>query len=194
MKMRLPQCCAGLAVVLAGCGHGPSTRFYVLSPVGPAGATAGAVYRGAPIRVIAVHVPPTLDRPELVRSIDADEVALRDFDRWAAPLGDLARQALTQDLLDRLPPGAVLFPDVQTASVHRDLVLDILAFSQTHGVGVLDISWTLLAPPGSSRPLTGTVRLTAPALAAGAEGEAELLSRLLAQAADQIARDIRQAD
>ncbi|HET8612548.1 MAG TPA: hypothetical protein VFL92_07260, partial [Sphingomonas sp.] len=61
MKRWLPL--AALAL-LAGCGHSPPTHFFTLDPAPP---KAPAPARPAhPVRLGAVHIPPELDRPELV--------------------------------------------------------------------------------------------------------------------------------
>jgi uncharacterized lipoprotein YmbA len=51
----------GGAAVLVACGTSPPTRFFTLDAAPPATAPASA-YAGAPLRVVAVNIPPALDR------------------------------------------------------------------------------------------------------------------------------------
>lgn len=185
---------AGLgAAALAGCGHGAATTFYTLDPVAPSAvpaSTSAPAYAPVPVRVDAVHVPAVLDRPELVRPVGTNGVQVRDFDRWAAPLGELARRALTQDLAARLPQGSVVFPDSPKPPGARGIVVDLLAITPGADTTTLDASWTLLpAVRGGAVLRQRSVRLTTPP-AAGPGGQAHDLSALLAQLADRIAADL----
>ena len=98
-----------LCMGLAACGHSDPTRFFTLDALPP---TAPTAYAGPPLRVRAVHIPPALDRAELARETSPGEVSVDDFAHWAAPLGQTARQVLTEDLAARLPSGEIGPPNV----------------------------------------------------------------------------------
>ena len=197
----------GLATLalLAGCAGAP-TRIHTLESSGPA--TAAAAWTRGAFRIDAVHVPPAFDRPELVRRTDSYTVTLSDNDRWAAPLGELVRRALTQDLERRLPAGVVIYPDAPKPPAAAGLVIDILSVHPEADGVTMDASWTWVAarapatrvtvggmvsvaphPPVAtpSRP----VHLTAPAVGGGVPAIAPELSTLLALLADRIAADDR---
>ena len=53
----------------------------------------------------------TLDRPEVVTQILPNRLSIDESDRWGAPLAQLMRRTLAQDLTSRLPPGMFIFPD-----------------------------------------------------------------------------------
>ena len=132
-------------------------------------------------------------------------MVLSDADRWAAPLGELARRALTQDLERRLPTGAVIYPDAPKPPAARGLVIDLLSVRPDAAGGVvLDASWTWVAPralptataTGGAGPTpvalpSRPVHLTTAAVEGGVETIAPELSALLAQLADRIAADSR---
>ncbi len=78
-------------------------RFYTLSPVGGDSAAANAL---PAIRVVRVTLPGEIDRAELVQRIDANRLQLQENDRWAAPLGEMIRRTLADDLRSRVPAAA----------------------------------------------------------------------------------------
>ena len=179
---------AALAAELAGCAGAP-TRIHTLEP--SPGEAAGRWARPA-FRVDAVHIPPAFDRPELVRREGPYTVALSDRDRWAAPLGELVRRALTQDLASRLPAGAVIFPDAPKPPVAAGLVVDILTLSSGPDGVRMQASWTWLAPRADAALPAAvvaprSVTLTTPSRGEAPEALAPELSELLAKLADAIA-------
>ncbi len=208
----LPRCAAAAlaalaTALLAGCAGAP-TRIHTLEASGPGAAAASGWARGS-FRLDAVHVPPAFDRPELVRRTDPYTVVLSDNDRWAAPLGELVRRTLTQDLERRLPPGVVVYPDAPKPPAAAGLVVDILSVHPGADGVTMDASWTWIAPRA---PVTRTtvggvavitapapvalpsrpVHLTTPAAGTDVQAIAPELSALLAQLADRIAADGRQ--
>ena len=194
---RRPAAAIVLAAALCACAS-PPTRFYTLDPA-PASASV-AVARVPPVRVDAVHLPPGLDRPEIVEEVAANQVTVHDFARWSAPLGEQARRVLTQDLAARLPAGSVTYPDAPKPPLGRGLVVDVLAVSHADGQAVMDASWTLTLGAGAAGPLGGSaaplaytgraLRVTAPTAGAGAQAAAPEMSALLARLSDAIAADL----
>jgi len=84
----------------AGCSSSPPTRFYTLSdtaPEAPAPAGMGVV------QVTGVTIPGELDRPELVRQIGPNQLSIAGLDRWAAPLDQMIRRVLSDDIGRRVP-------------------------------------------------------------------------------------------
>lgn len=178
------------ALALAGCGHSPATTFLALEPAPPA---VVAVYRGPPVRVPFLHVPVVLDRPEFVRQV-AGEVKIADFDRWAAPLGLLARNTLIQDLQARLPAGAVLPPDA--AAVVPDIRVEatVLAFRVEGAEAVMEASYRIVRPAAGRTPATPPrprpVTLRTPLADQTPLAQAQGWSALLGQLADRVAADL----
>ena len=217
MTMRRSGLALGLALAAAGCSHSPPTQFYVLAPSIPA-STLAEPYQGPPIRVTAVKFPPEFDRPELVDNRGSSALVVHDFAQWAAPIGALARQALTEDLVARLPPGQVL-DDGALSLAHRDVEVEILALRREGRATSLVLTWTLsperpealpaegagaavtaLATEGG-RPATSRagsemhrLRLSEASSGSGPEDQAQVVGRLLGRTADQIALTLAAAD
>jgi hypothetical protein len=186
MDVDLKRASGGLALLLlAACGHSPPTRFFTLDPTPPS-RHATAEVAMAPIQLNAVHIPPALDRPQVVTQLGANRLDVHDFDQWASPLGEMMRRTLAQDLLARLPQGTFILPDAPRPQGIRGLVVDVLQIDAAPGGQVtLVASWTLLGP-GAARPtLIRNVQLTANA-GPGPQGTAAAMSQLLGQLADEI--------
>ena len=177
-----------LALLLTACA-GAQTRFYTLQPTTPA-AQEHATYAGPPIRIDAVHIPASLDRPELVRDEGGDRFTVSDNDHWAAPVGELLRRVLTQDLAAILPSDKVIFPDAPKPPGAQGLVIDILSITPSAEGIVMQASWTVLPAPRGAIVHQRTVRLIVPSAGTGVRGNAEELSALAGQLAAAIAQDL----
>jgi len=183
------QLIAVLALLtLAGCASSPPTRFFALDPVSP-GSAAAAADTSAAVKVDAVHIPPALDRDSMVRGESDNQLQISSQDRWAGDLGEMIRRVLTQDLAQRLPSGMVVAPESPAPASARGLVIDILTFQPQAGEVVLDADWTLLQGMQADPLLRRSVHLTQSATPS-AQGEAEAMSALLGQLADDIAARI----
>ncbi len=181
------------SALLAGCaGSSAPTAYFTLQPVAP---TVAVPYAGPPVQVLAVHLPAALDRVELLRETAPGRFEVDDFARWAGPPGRIARQALTEDLVNRLPPGAVVFPDAVKPINALGVTVDILSLRSSGGSTQSDISWTwrptdpatLARGPAAS---LRTVRLSTPAGDGSPAATAQALGALLGQVADRIAADL----
>lgn len=178
----------GLAALalLAGCGHSPPTRFFTLDAV-PATRPVTPTAYVAPVQLDAVHIPAALDRPEVVSQVGANELRVSDLDHWGAPLGEIMRRTLAQDLMARLPQGAFVLPDAPRPPGVRALVVDVLQLQADAGGRVyLQASWTLAGRTSTEPPVIQNVQLTADG-APGAAGQAAALSQLMGELADRIA-------
>lgn len=179
-----------MLTVLAGCASSPPSKFFDLTAVAPQAAPAAAA-AGAPVRVAAVHLPSTLDREEIVRTDPGNALEINGLDRWGAPLDEMVRRVLTQDLLERLPAGKVVLPSGPAPAGTGRIVVDLLAFqSDSSGAVTLRGSWSLL-PAGAGNPaLIRDFHYTETADAASFGDQAAAMSRLLGQLADDIARSL----
>lgn len=172
-----------MLVVLAGCQSAP-TRLYTLS----ADVTAAprSTYGGPPIRVDSVRFPPDLDRIEIVHDAGFGELRVSDVDHWSAPLGELARQALSGDLLARLPAGKTVFPHLMKPAGACGVSVDVLDFEADRQGARLQASWTVTGNGGTPSANGGTVTLREDLPATNAAAVAQSLSALLGQLADHI--------
>jgi hypothetical protein len=172
-------------VLLAACGHSAPTRFYALDSHGPP-TPLGLAAKADPVRVLAVRVPPQLDRLEIARQAAGGAVQVDDLNRWSAPLGDLARNALSQDLIDRLPSVEILPARAQAPDGTRDLTVEILSL-QRQETGFELSAIIEVADAATGRILNSqTVRLFEASDRSDAAAEADALSSLLAKLADLI--------
>ena len=172
------------SLATAACGSSPPTRYYVLDAIAPQGARPHPIAR--PVRVAAVHLPDELDRLEIVSRLGPNRLQLRGQDRWAAPLDDMSRRVLAQDLVERLPPGAVILPRSPAPRDVRQIVVDVQRFAAaSDGSARLQGAWSLQDPNGALA--RHAFDLQAQTSDASAKGQAAAMSRLLATLADHIA-------
>lgn len=178
-----------LAAAIAGCGHSPPVRYLTLSaePV----VTPSASTRMQPVQLTAVHIPAELDRLEVVTQSSANQVTVHDTDRWAAPLGQMMRRTLAQDLLTRLPAGNFVLPDAPAPPGTRTLVVTVLNLeADANGTLSLQVSWTLMSGQPAHATLTQQATLTSSMSGHDAAIQAATLSQLLGQLADRIAASV----
>jgi uncharacterized lipoprotein YmbA len=172
-------------ILLAACGHSAPTQFYALDSHGPA-TPLGLVATADPVRVLAVRVPPELDRLEVVREVAGGTVQVDDLNRWSAPLGDLARKALLEDLADRLPGVDVLPARANASDKMRDLTVEILSLRRQE-MGFELRALLEVADAATGRNLNSqSVRLFVASSGSDAAAEAKAFSSLLAKLADVI--------
>jgi uncharacterized protein len=187
--MRLPASLL-LALLLAACASA-QTDTYTLSAVPPARMATGSPVR-PPLEVGEVSVPATIDRDEVVVVAPGDRLNVSSNSVWGAPLGQLIRRALSDDLSARLPPGSVLPPgDLAPPRGLRIVSLSIDQFSgDTAGHVVLRASWLLIR--SGERP-TGTPhreRIEVDAGAGTPRAVVPAMSRALGVLADRIAATV----
>jgi uncharacterized protein len=176
-----------LAPLLISC-HSAPTRIHTLHAVAPASSITH--YAGPPIRIDAVHVPPALDRIEVITGVAEGELRINDLDYWAAPLSQLAVQVLSADMVARLPPDRVIFPELRKPEGALGISVDILDFGASSTSAFLEASWTIASPQGDIAPRRGTGTFKEPGTDVTAAGTAQALSALLAQLADQIVAEL----
>jgi len=85
-----------VALATGGCGTSAPPHFYTLDST----ATADAAVPTASYAVIVgpVSVPASVDRPEFVVQVSPNRVAIDEFHRWAAPLGEGIARTVAGDL------------------------------------------------------------------------------------------------
>lgn len=179
----------GFVVLLAACGSSPKTQFYTLDPVPPQGAMPAAP--SIPVQVASVHIPPALDRQEMVRESAPHQLDISDQNRWGGSLDNMVQRVLTQDLAQRLSPSSVVLPQEPAPAPHDAIVVDILQFDQdASGQVIFDGSWSLTASD-SDKPLTSRhVRLSARAGSNSYSDQVAVMSKLIGELSDNIARDL----
>jgi uncharacterized lipoprotein YmbA len=140
------------ALVLVGaCSSTPPTRFYTLSDTAPeATPPAGVGW----VRIVGVTIPGEIDRPEVVRRIGPNQLSIAGFDRWAAPLDQTIRRALSDDISRRVPnpsPGQQYSVSVDIHEFYGDGSCNV----------TLRAAWTLIkqSPPQSAQPVNEEIQV-----------------------------------
>jgi uncharacterized protein len=183
---------AVIAVLLLPACLAPRTdasRYFTLPTVGPPAA-------GTPVASLGlgpVTLPPYLSRPEVATRLGPEQIGYSSIDRWAAPLEDLAIQALGEDLRARLPARDVVRwpwplgtpPDI-AASV------DFVRFEGDQAGGAtIHARWTVTARGRS--PVAGETRLHEPGAPGDVPGSVAALGRALGALAADLAGAARGA-
>jgi uncharacterized lipoprotein YmbA len=190
--LRLAVATLGLALI-SGCAKSPPTQFFTLDPVTPRQNAQPS--SGPPLRIDRVTIPSVMDRPELVREYAADRLKVDDFSHWGAPLGDLMRTTLVEDLIARLPARRILPSGAPTPEGAADLSVEITAIHESSSGLLADIDWAIAmrslataggAPPQVVRTLRHE-RIEAALNGPSQQAFAAALSQLMGVLADRIA-------
>ncbi|SFW60195.1 PqiC family protein [Luteibacter sp. UNCMF366Tsu5.1] len=180
---------AGLLALIGGLGACASspTHFHTLVPPAapPASGTAAFV-----IDVQPVGVPPQVDQPALVLRQGASSIAVLDGERWASPLGDEIRAALSTDLSARLGTHDVHgLPRARDAKVVR-VQFDVRRFdSVLGGDATVEGAWSVRGP-AEGAAVTCASRVSEPA-GSSYDSLVDAHQRALGKVADQLAVAIR---
>ena len=187
-NVRITWWVAGCAVaaVLGGC-RSASTRLYALGPV--ASASHIDVYRAPALRVDTLNVPASWDRIEILTSSSAGTLQISDFDHWAAPLAQMARQALSDDLDQRLPSGSVIYPRLPKPSGALGVNVDILEFNIVASQASMQASWIIVPSGNAQGAKRSAAELRSSMSSEDPAAVAHAWSDLIGQLADRIAAD-----
>jgi uncharacterized lipoprotein YmbA len=165
-------------MLFAACGSTPPTRFYTLSDTTPQVAPPTGV---GSIAINSVTIPGEIDRPEIVRLLGSDRLSISGLDRWAAPLDEIIRRVLADDIARRVPapvPGR-----------EHSVSVDIREF---YGDGACDVTlravWRLKPaggqPAGVAQPVTEDIRVPSSGACPGTLPQT--MSTALGQLSDRI--------
>ena len=177
---------AGCVLALAACRSSP-TRIYALDPAAPS--THIDTYQAAALHVDSVSVPGSWDRLEILSRSAAGGLQINDFDQWSAPLAQIARQALSDDLDQRLPPGSVVYPRLPKPPGALGINVDILEFNADASQASMRASWLIVPAAGPQSARRSVALLHDSLTSTGPAGMAHAWSTLIGQLADHIAAD-----
>ena len=135
---------------VGACSSSPPTRFYTLSDTAPEATAPGGV---GWVRIVGVTIPGELDRPEIVRRVGPNQLSIAGFDRWAAPLDQTIRRALSDDIARRVPNPA--------AGQQYPVAVDIHEFYGDGSCNVtLRAGWTVKqAHPENAQPVNEEIQV-----------------------------------
>lgn len=176
-----------VAAVLAACVTSAPTRYYTLNPI-PLTVT-GAGRNGYFVWIARVIVPKTLDRTQFVRRVSANRLDVSENNRWAAPLDDMVRRVLSQDLATRLPENMVIQPDEPLPPGRlRRITVDLGTFdSDLDGHIVLNVQWTVESSDNAEMQLRRDEHISVDAGSGIPDAVSAGMSRALAILADRMA-------
>jgi uncharacterized protein len=175
-----------VAVMLGAC-HSSPTRIYSVDPVSPA--TRMGSYQAPPLRIDTLNVPATWDRIEILSVSAAGKLEIRDFDHWSAPLAQVARQALSNDLDQRLPSGSLIYPRLPKPNDALGINVDILEFNVAASQASMRASWVIMSGVGSQSAKRSVASLHSSMTSTDPAAVARAWSELIGQLADRIAAD-----
>jgi uncharacterized lipoprotein YmbA len=187
-KVRRAQWVIGcaFAVTLGAC-HSVPTRIYGLEPAAPA--TRIDDYQSPALRVDTLNVPASWDRIEILSLSQAGRLEIRELDRWSAPLAQIARQTLSDDLDQRLPSGSVIYPRLPRVDGTLGINVDILEFTVSASQASMRASWLIVPGRGLHSAKRSVASLQASMTSTEPAGVARAWSELIGQLADRIAAD-----
>lgn len=173
-------------MALAGCASSPPVAFYALASVKT---PPLHLIDASPLQIARVHLAPMLDRREIVRQSGSVRIEVSDQHRWSAPLDQMIRRSLSEDLLDALPPGELVLPQEPAPAHTRKVVIDILRFiPDAQGQVRLEASWSTVPDDGGTALRSAVVHITTQMSSMSYAAQVEAMSRAIAKLAETIAR------
>ena len=139
---------AASAALTAGCSSTPPPHYYHLSPqAAQVGTTAGPS--------VSVHttIPEKLDRPQLVVTVNTNEVAILEQHRWAEPLaGEIGRVVAANLSRATGNPRIAAYPQGTSLNADYRVLVDIQRFSgKLDGEVAVEALWSVRAAQGGER-------------------------------------------
>jgi uncharacterized protein len=130
-----------VAILAAGCGSTPPSRFYTLSAAAPP-ATASS---DLSVAVGPIVVPAAVDRPQIVVAMSANEVWLDEFNRWASPLANNIARVVAENLVSMLgTPRVTLWPQTLSPGVDYRAAVEVQRFDSAPGMAAtVEAVWTV---------------------------------------------------
>ena len=174
--------------LLSACITRRADHFYILSTQ-PQGASTS---RTTPATQVAlrVTVPSWVDRFEMVLNTSADGAVVLEHERWAAPLADLASQALARDLEQRRSDLLVTDSSANHAGALTITVNVVQVTVHRGGRASIDAHWRIVDPRTGKDALGGDV-FSAPLRQDSYAAVAPALSECFGLLADRLTGQIR---
>jgi uncharacterized lipoprotein YmbA len=178
---------AFVAVVAAGCASSPS-RFYTLNSTAKADGSPAATYA---VMVGPVSIPAEVDRPQFTTQVAPNQIAVDEFNRWAAPLNDNIANAVAGDLAVLLGTARVAAVPLANFNADYQVTIDIQQFESVPGKSVrISVVWAVRKTAGGVAQ-SGFTYANEPVSSDGFDALAAAHSRALAKVSANIAVAIR---
>jgi len=188
MRLHLALACL---VLLAACGSPPKERYYTLTGAASTPAPAASA-SAASVAVGPVTLPESIDQPQLVVQVAANQVTLYEFHRWASPLKSEIARVIAANLARELGTTRVWsYAQTTLPSPDYQVLVDVQRFDSALGdAATIDVLWTVRRAAGGA-PKTGRSLVREPASGSGFDTLVAAHSRALARVSGDIANAIR---
>jgi uncharacterized protein len=187
--MRSTATTACLLFLLSACANTKPDHFYVLSPIPPATSDT----RSAPgvQAMLKVTLPAAADRAQLTLNSSAEQVIVLEHERWAAPLSDLATQALARDIEHRRSDILVSSSDISRAkSTDLRISVDVVQMILHRGAQArIAVQWRIL-DLRSNKEMVGSGEFSAALPEADYAAAAQSISECLGLLADRLVQQL----
>jgi uncharacterized lipoprotein YmbA len=189
------RCIAGFALAsmlaaLAGCSS-PAAKFYTLSAVAQPASTTSKIS----VVVGPVTVPSVIDRPQIVVTTSANQVAVDEFSRWASPVEDNLARVVAENLAALLgTPRVTLHQGSLGAEIDYRVQVEVRNFESAPGkYASLDAVWSVRRLK-DGKTETGRTSVREPVEGDSFEALAAAHSRGIAKMSEDLADAIRGFD
>ena len=179
-------------LVAAGCASTQPSRFYTLTPAA-SGTAATPATSELSIAVGPVSIPVAVDRPQMVLTVNANQVRFDEFNRWASPLGNNIARVVAQNLVTMLgtPRVAMSSLVLSGAGVDYRAAIEVQRFDSAPGdAATFDAVWTV-SRDANGRSRTGRTTAREAASDGGYDALAAAHSRAVARLSQDIADAVR---
>ena len=174
----------------------PTTRFYVLTPLGAGAGLDGQIERGTPLslEVAALRLPQYLERPQIVTRSRENRLEFAEYDQWGGNLRKNMIRVLAQNLSQLLAtPDIAIVPYRPPAPPDFRIEVEVMQFERDAGGRVrLSVQWRLSSGRSRDPLVTRMTVLVSPSLPAQADFEPTVaaMSDLVAELSQTIGRAI----
>jgi hypothetical protein len=189
MKIQIKQLVSivFVAVLAAGCASAPS-KFYTLNSTAKGDGSSTANYS---IVVGPVSVPAEVDRPQFTVLVAPNQVAVDEFNRWAAPLNENIARVVAEDLTTLLGSPQVSTLPLANFEPTYHVSIEIQRFESVPGKSALVEAVWVVRKTSDKISLSGHTLATEPVLGDSFDALAAAHSRALAKVSTDIAAIIR---
>jgi uncharacterized lipoprotein YmbA len=178
---------AFVAVLAAGCASSPS-KFYTLNSTAKGDGTSTANYT---VVVGPVSVPAEVDRPQFTVQVAPNQVAVDEFNRWAAPLNENIARVIAEDLTALLGTSQVSTASLANFAPDYHVSIEIQRFESVPGKSALVEAVWVVRKTSDKVSLSGHTLATEPVSGNDFDALAAAHSRGLAKVSTDIAAAIR---
>jgi len=178
---------AFVAVLAAGCASAPS-RFYTLNSTAKSDGAPAVNYS---IVVGPVTVPAEVNRPQFTVQVAPNQVAVDEFNRWAAPLNENIARVVAEDLTTLLAASQVSTLPLANFEPTYRVSIEIQQFESVPGkYATVEAVW-VVRKTADKNSLSGHTLATEPVSGDAFDALAAAHSRALTKVSADIAAVIR---